>query len=136
MLTKKEPSILLVEDDHVQQMVMRVLCEKFGFTAFIVSSGEEAIRAIKTCRYDAILMDWKLPGMSGFDTTGAIREIENESGRHTPIIAVTAHAMVGDREQCIEAGMDDYLSKPFQAEQLIAIVKKWASPNSDSSRVR
>jgi len=121
------PSILVVEDDHIHQMIMRVLCEKFGFTVFIVSSGAEAIRAVSTCDgcYDAILMDWTMPIMNGADTTLGIREIEAVKGFHTPIIAVTANAMVGDRERCLDAGMDDYLSKPFTPDEFRAILLRW-----------
>ncbi len=121
------PSILIVEDDGTQQMVMRILCEKFGFKVFIVSSGEQAVSAATSCAsyYDAILMDWRMPDMDGCDTTRAIREIEANNGRRTPIIAVTANAMVGDREQCITAGTDDYLSKPFTPEEFREIILRW-----------
>lgn len=134
-MNKSDSGILIVEDDHVQQMVMRVLCEKFGFIAYIVSSGPEAIQAVKTCDgcFDAILMDWTMPIMNGADTTAGIREIENLKGRHTPIIAVTANAMLGDSAKCLAAGMDDYLAKPFTPDQFRAILLRWTyhagSPN-------
>lgn len=122
-------SILIVEDDRVQQMVMRVLCEKFGFTAYMVSSGTEAIQAVKTCDgcYDAILMDWTMPLMNGGDTTRGIRQIEANIGLRTPIIAVTANAMAGDREKCLDAGMDDYLSKPFTPDEFRATLLRWTN---------
>jgi CheY-like chemotaxis protein len=134
-MNSNKPSILLVEDDATQQMVMRVLCEKFGFTAFIVSSATEALNAFQTCPtcYDAVLMDWKLPDVDGIECTRQIREIEAVTGRHTPIIAVTAYAMEGDRQKCLDAGMDDYLSKPFTANDFRAILLRWtyhaAKPN-------
>ena len=108
-------------------MVVRVLCEKFGFTTFMVSSGEEAVRAVSLCPtcYDAILMDWKMRGMDGLATTAAIRKIEGKSRKTIPIIAVTAHAMEGDREKCLAAGMDDYLSKPFSSDQFAAVLLRW-----------
>src|SRR5688572_28125966 len=107
-VSNHRPSILIVEDDHAQQMVMRILCEKFGFTVYVVSSGAEAITAVKNFdgRYDAILMEWTTPTMSGSDTTTGIRQVEAVKGIHTPIVAVTAQAMVGDRQRCLDAGMD------------------------------
>jgi CheY-like chemotaxis protein len=121
------PSILIVEDNRVQQLVMRVLCEKFGFSAYVVSSGSQAIQAVKTCNgcYDAILMDWTMPVMSGADTTFGIRAIEAPTGVRTPIIAVTANAMPGDREKCLAAGMDDYLPKPFTPDEFRAMLLRW-----------
>jgi two-component system, sensor histidine kinase and response regulator len=120
-------SILVVEDYPIQQMVIRILCERYGLAVSMVSSGREAIKAVQVhdgC-YDAILMDCKMSEMDGFDTARAIRKIEAAQGRHTPIIAVTAKAMVGDREQCLNAGMDDYMSKPFTAEEFRAMLLHW-----------
>jgi CheY-like chemotaxis protein len=131
---KQRVSLLLVEDNQLQQRVMRIICEKLGFELHIVSSGEEAIKAVQLCDhyYDAILMDWRMPGMGGMEATAAIRKLEAENGRRTPIIAVTASAMVGDRERCLDAGMDDYLSKPFTPDQLRSILLHW----TDQSNVR
>ena len=124
---KSRLSLLLVEDNQLQQKVMRILCGKLGFDLDIVSSGEEAITAVQVCHrgYDVILMDWRIPGMDGIETTTAIRKLEAENGRHTPIIAVTASAMVGDRQRCLDGGMDDYLSKPFTPDQLRAVILHW-----------
>src|SRR5271170_7755284 len=115
---KCNPSILVVENDRIQQMLLKLLCQKFGYAVSIVTTGEEALCAIgtSTASYDAIVMDWKLPSMDGLDTTRAIRQLESVSGGHTPIVALTARAMVGDREKCLASGMDDYLSKPFTGE--------------------
>jgi two-component system sensor histidine kinase/response regulator len=74
-------------------------------------------------RFDVVLMDVEMPEMNGFDATGKIRESERQSGRHTPIIAMTAHAIKGDRERCLAAGMDDYISKPIKAEELLHIIR-------------
>ena len=128
MMEKNEtPLILIVEDNAAQQMVMRVLCDKFGFTAYLVTSGEEALDALRACStcFDAILMDWKLTGIDGGQCTRKIRELEAPANRRTPIIAITAHAMTGDREMCLKADMDDYLSKPFTADQFRAILLRW-----------
>lgn len=127
MSKNNAPSILIVEDNAPQQMVMRVLCEKFDFTAFFVSSGEEALEAMETCDtcYDAIIIDWKLTGMGGRQCTKLIRALEASKNRHTPIIAVTARTVAGDREKFIAADMDDYLSKPFTAEEFRKILLRW-----------
>ena len=121
------PAVLIVEDDPVQQLFMRILCEKLGFEVDLVANGSDALRAIENCIgcYDAILMDWKMPTMDGLAATRAIRELESASGVHTPIIAVTAKSLKGDREHCLEAGMDDYLSKPFKADVFRSTLLHW-----------
>lgn len=125
--------ILMAEDNSINQRVGKLILQKAGYVIDLVGDGSEAVEAHRSDPYDMILMDCQMPTMDGFEAT---RRIRANSNRQPVIIAVTANALVGERERCLAAGMDDYLSKPFQAEQLIAIVKKWASPNSDSSRVR
>ena len=89
----------------------------------IASNGKEALDKFGTSKYDIILMDIQMPIMNGIVSTKKIREIEASTTSHTPIIAITANALLGDKEECIEAGMDDYISKPFQIEVLIQKMK-------------
>jgi CheY-like chemotaxis protein len=133
-MVSENPLLLIVEDNPTQQKVISILAENFGYKAMLVSNGEEALSALATCdTFQVILMDWKMADMDGIQCTARIRELENRSGRRTPIIAVTARAAAGDRAKCIEAGMDDYLSKPFSAEGFRRMLLKWtynpAQPN-------
>jgi len=104
--------LLLVDDNRVNQRLTVGLLERDGHTVTVVSSGEAAIAATEAAVFDAVLMDVQMPGTNGFDATAAIRARERRAGGHIPIIAMTAHAMQGDRERCLEAGMDGYLAKP------------------------
>jgi two-component system, sensor histidine kinase and response regulator len=110
--------ILVAEDNLVNQKVLGRLLEKLGHSAVLTSDGEEALDAFEREAFDLILMDIQMPGMNGYDAARAIRARERNTGAHVPIIAVTAHAMKGDRELCLDAGMDDHLSKPIQAREL------------------
>jgi signal transduction histidine kinase/CheY-like chemotaxis protein/HPt (histidine-containing phosphotransfer) domain-containing protein len=111
--------ILLAEDNPVnQQLAVRIL-EKRGHSVHVVPNGRQALDAVSRERYDLVLMDVQMPEMDGFETAAAIRARENSSGAHLPIIALTAHAMAGDRERCLAAGMDGYLSKPLRAPELM-----------------
>ncbi len=120
-------SILLVEDNVINQEVAREMITHFGHSCVCVDSGEKALEVIARESFDLILMDCQMPVMDGYQATAAIREWEERAGRaeKTPIIALTAHAMKGDRERCLEAGMDDYLSKPLQFNELSVILEKW-----------
>jgi CheY-like chemotaxis protein len=125
---RDKPSLLVVEDDPVQQKVIQMLCERYDYHAVFVSTGLEALRALETCDgcFDAVLMDIKMPDMNGLECAAAVRKQEAEKGsQRVPIIAVTAYAMSGDREKCLAAGMDDYLSKPFTIEDFRAILLRW-----------
>src|SRR5271168_4887630 len=134
-MSREMPLLLIVEDDRTQQKVIQTLAEKFGYSVVLVSTGEEALTALRTCDscFDAILMDWKMPDMDGIECTSVIRKLEEGTGTHVPIIAVTARALDGDSEKCLHAGMDDYLSKPFSSEDFRRILLKWtydpARPN-------
>jgi PAS domain S-box-containing protein len=124
--------ILLAEDNAVNQRVAVRLLQGHGHSVTVVNHGGEAVAALERKAFDLVLMDVQMPEMDGFEATGLIRKREAESDRYTPIVAMTAHAMKGDRERCLAAGMDDYISKPVQREELLRILN-WAS---DQSRMR
>jgi PAS domain S-box-containing protein len=118
--------ILLAEDNRVnQQLAVRVL-EKLGHQVEVANNGEEALMAFDRARFDLVLMDVQMPKMDGFETTGAIRDKEAIQGGRIPIIAVTAHAMKGDREKCLAAGMDDYITKPLRFAELAGLLKRYS----------
>ncbi len=121
---KQNIRILLAEDNITNQRVAMRILEKAGYRADAVANGQEVLAALGKNPYDLILMDVQMPEMDGFETTAAIRRREEEKGEHIPIIAMTAHAMKGDRERCLEAGMDDYLSKPIQPKELIEVIER------------
>jgi signal transduction histidine kinase/DNA-binding response OmpR family regulator len=112
--------VLLAEDNFVNQKLAVRLLEKEGHSVVVASNGREALAALQESDFDAVLMDVQMPEMSGLEATAAIREKEKKTGKHQLIIALTAHAMKGDRERCLEAGMDEYLVKPVQSDELFA----------------
>jgi CheY-like chemotaxis protein len=116
--TRRPLRILVAEDNAVNQRVALRILQKAGHFAEIVGNGKEAIEALARDSFDVVLMDVQMPEMDGIAATRAIREQEIQSGQHIPIVAMTAHAMMGDRERCLEAGMDDYVSKPIQMAEL------------------
>jgi CheY-like chemotaxis protein len=115
--------VLLVEDNAVNQRVVQLLLKKWNYRVITAANGSEALARLKEASVDVVLMDLQMPQMDGFQTTASIRREEAGTGRHLPIIGLTAHAMHGDRERCLEAGMDDYLSKPIRAEELKSILE-------------
>jgi len=121
------PRVLLAEDNPVNQAVCRAMLERLGAAVQVVGDGEEAVRAFEAGGIDLILMDCQMPRMDGYQATGVIREREKAAGagRRVAIVALTAHAMQGDREKCLAAGMDDYLSKPFRQAELASVVARW-----------
>lgn len=123
-------AILLVEDNPVNQLVAQAMLENLGCTVDVASNGREAVDAFLERTYDLVLMDCQMPEMDGYQASTAIRKIESDSHREqrssTPIIALTAHAMDGARDECLEAGMDDYLSKPFLQDELRQILQRWS----------
>ncbi|SRR5579884_3884766 len=128
------PRILMAEDNAINQRVGKLILQRAGFRIDVVHDGQEALDAHRQNPYDLILMDCHMPVMDGFE---ACREIRRTSERQPVIIAVTANALVGERERCLDAGMDDYLPKPFQAEQLIGVVQKWVgSPRLEPAQSR
>jgi CheY-like chemotaxis protein len=114
----------VAEDHPVNQKMMMKMLEKLGCRVDTVDNGKEAIDKVEQCLYDLVLMDCQMPEMDGYSATSEIRRREGTTG-HIPIIAVTAHAMTEDRERCLKAGMDDYLSKPVQKEAVSEMIKKW-----------
>ncbi|KAH7117189.1 hypothetical protein B0J13DRAFT_599890 [Dactylonectria estremocensis] len=119
----KSFEILLAEDNTVNQRLAVKILEKYHHVVTVVGNGWEAVELVKEKKFDVILMDVQMPIMGGFEATGKIREYERGMGTHrTPIIALTAHAMMGDREKCIQAQMDEYLSKPLQQNHLIQTI--------------
>ena len=112
--------VLLVEDNAVNQRVAQEILTRRGHRVVLADNGVQALERFRAEPFDLILMDVQMPAMNGLDATRAIRDLERASGHRTPIMAMTAHAMAGDREKCIEAGMDEYLTKPIRAEILIA----------------
>jgi signal transduction histidine kinase/ActR/RegA family two-component response regulator len=118
--------ILLAEDNPINQKVALRLLEKRGHRVQIAGTGREAVAAAEKHSFDLVLMDLQMPEMSGFQATGIIREKEKSTGRHLPIVAMTAHAMTGDRERCLDAGMDDYIPKPIDPKNLYAVLGKFA----------
>jgi CheY-like chemotaxis protein len=116
--------ILMAEDNIINQRVGRLILQRAGFKIDVVADGSEAVEAHRTKPYDLILMDCQMPIMDGFEASRVIRQLEHAQ---PIIVAVTANALVGEREKCLAAGMNDYLSKPFQADQLVSLVRRWCA---------
>ena len=127
-------SILLAEDNRINQIVVTRMLERWGYRVVATPDGREALAALDRQPFDLVLMDIQMPEMDGIEATQIIRKREKEQGGHIPIIALTAHAMKGDRERCLEAGMDDYVSKPVRPEDLFAAIEAGLShaANRDS----
>jgi two-component system sensor histidine kinase/response regulator len=118
--------LLLAEDNPMNQKLAIALLKRAGYLVDAVENGQMVMDALKCKSYDLILMDVQMPEMDGMKTTQAIRESQGKK-KHTPIIAMTAHAMKGDRERCLQAGMDDYISKPIEPQELMQAIKKWTT---------
>ncbi|MGI9430281.1 MAG: response regulator, partial [Bythopirellula sp.] len=123
--------ILLAEDGAVNRKVAVSLLEKRGHDVTAVENGHQAVDAFQAFEFDAILMDVQMPELDGLGATATIRQLEVGSGKRIPIIAITAHAMKGDRQRCLDAGMDAYLSKPFKPRELFASVEDFAAEKTD-----
>ena len=118
--------ILIAEDNAINQRVAARMLEKLGYRADVVGNGLEAVEAFTSINYDLVLMDCQMPEMDGFEATSVIR-CKTAGGASVPIVAMTAHAMKGDRERCLEAGMSDYITKPVRAEELATVLERWLS---------
>ncbi len=121
--------ILLAEDNVINQRLATRLLQKDGHTVTLAANGQEALTALEQTSFDLVLMDVQMPGMDGLEAAGRIRAHEQLTGEHVPIIAMTAHAMKGDRERCLAAGMDDYVAKPIQVRDLRAAVERHRHPS-------
>jgi two-component system sensor histidine kinase/response regulator len=123
-----------VEDNTTNQMVALGLLSRMGFDAEVVSNGQQAVDAVARTTYDTVLMDCNMPVMDGYEATAAIRRLDGPAAR-VPIVAMTASALVGDRERCLAAGMDDYVSKPVKLGDLDRVLSRWrpaaAAPPTD-----
>jgi CheY-like chemotaxis protein/HPt (histidine-containing phosphotransfer) domain-containing protein len=131
--------VLIAEDHPVNQQLVVRLLQKRGHTVVVAGDGQEALEALSRELFDVVLMDIQMPRMSGLEATAAIRERERAGGHRTSIVAMTAHAILGDRERCLDAGMDDYLSKPLSAAVLYETIERQlvtpvsADPLSDAA---
>jgi two-component system, sensor histidine kinase and response regulator len=125
--------MLLVEDNELNALLASRLMAALGFEVVTAANGALAIEAIGRQAFDVILMDCQMPVMDGYDATLAIRRLESRAGKRTPVIAVTAYALDGDREKCLAAGMDDFLAKPYSLSDLRRKLKRWVRPASQAT---
>ncbi len=125
--------VLLTEDNKVNQKLAKRMLEKFGIEVDVADNGQEAVDALQTTDYELVLMDCQMPVMDGYEVICQIRRLPSPKDL-TPIIALTAHAMVGDREKCENAGMNDYMTKPLRKEIFLAMLKKWLATDSDTAQ--
>jgi CheY-like chemotaxis protein len=121
-----EKKILVAEDNLINQKVVVRLLDMLGYTADVVGNGVEALRLLGSDHYDAVLMDMHMPVMDGLETTRAIRRLDGAASR-IPIIAVTANAIQGERQKCLSAGMNDYITKPIEKEAFASALEYWTS---------
>jgi CheY-like chemotaxis protein len=129
----KRLRILLAEDNLINQKLAKRLLERQGHEVSIANNGVEALNAMTAESFDAVLMDVQMPEMDGIEATRLFRQRENENARKQVIIAMTAHALAGDRERCLAAGMDEYISKPFNIDELYTLLKRVALQNQISA---
>jgi two-component system, sensor histidine kinase and response regulator len=128
--SRPKGSLLVVEDNIINQKVLVGMLNKLGYRADVANNGIEALDALERATYPLVLMDSQMPQLDGFATTAEIRRREADTGRRTVIVAVTAHAMSGERERCLAAGLDDYMSKPVSLERLKEILERWLTTDA------
>jgi two-component system, sensor histidine kinase and response regulator len=127
---RRQLSVLLAEDNAINRELAVRLLTKRGHTVTVVENGKQAVAAVEAKSFDVVLMDVQMPEMDGFEATAAIRASEHASGKRTPIIAMTAHAMKGDRERCLASGMDAYISKPIHFDELLDVTESLSDPGT------
>jgi signal transduction histidine kinase/CheY-like chemotaxis protein len=127
--------VLVAEDNPVNQVLAVRMLERLGYSADVVANGHEALDAVARGHYDAVLMDCQMPELDGYEATRQIRRYE-DGARHIPIVAMTAHSMPGDREKCLAAGMDDYVTKPIRATALAEVLARNVGPGAVAARLR
>jgi CheY-like chemotaxis protein len=127
-------TVLLVEDNRINQIVAKRMLERWGHAVVLAETGRQAVTAHAQQKFDVILMDVQMPEMNGFEATAAIRAAEAKSSAATPIIAMTAHAMKGDRERCLAGGMDDYVSKPIDPTILFDAIERVLTSRMPSAK--
>jgi CheY-like chemotaxis protein len=127
----EEASVLLVEDNSINQKIVILSLKNKVRNIEVASNGKEALDKFGTTKYDLILMDIQMPVMNGIVATKKIRELESSTNTHTPIIAITANALSGDKEACLAAGMNEYISKPFQVEILLQKMRNLLQSNPE-----
>lgn len=134
---KNRGNILLAEDQEINQMVVTEMLSQLGYQCDVADNGREAVEMVKRKQYDLVLMDWHMPEMDGMEATRIIRQIESNKkvSRPIPIVALTANAMPGERRRCLDAGMNDYLSKPLQADQLVDTIKRCIAQDRSQAQV-
>jgi PAS domain S-box-containing protein len=131
----KPKRILVAEDSSVNQLLALAVLRKLGHSPHAVANGREVIEALGTATYDLILMDCQMPEMDGYEATRAIRKAEATSGKHIPIVALTANAMQSDQRTCLDSGMDDYIAKPLKKERLVEAIERWCSDGETTLEV-
>ena len=126
--------VLLAEDSLVNQKLAVGLLKRRGHAVVVANNGKEALASLELEKFDLVIMDVQMPEMDGLEATIAIRAKEKQTGAHVPIIAMTAHAMKGDRERCLEAGMDKYVSKPIRAKQLFEVIEEMVGSSPEPEK--
>jgi CheY-like chemotaxis protein len=127
--------ILVVEDVEVNQRLVATVLQRHGHSVEVAANGRLAVEELKKNHYDLVLMDVQMPEMDGLEATETIRRHETKTGGHVTIVAMTAHAMKGDRERCLASGMDSYISKPVRAGELLALIESMPKSEPAYSRV-
>ncbi|HUT64287.1 MAG TPA: response regulator, partial [Anaerolineae bacterium] len=135
-ITDRRYRILLAEDNEINQKVAVRILKKSGHNVVVVNNGKEALEKLESDVFDIVLMDIQMPEMDGFSTTFAIRSKEQKTGGHIPIIAMTAHALKGDRDMCLKAGMDGYITKPVKRDKLNEVIRTLLSDSADSPEMK
>jgi len=125
-------TVLLVEDNTVNQQVAAAMLSKLGLKVVLASNGREAVERVREQRFDLVLMDCQMPEMDGYDATAAIRRLPARRRARLPVVALTANAMQDDEQKCLDAGMDDFLAKPFTLQQLYARLVRWLPPTDEA----